>query len=341
MSDLSKNPSAGPVYFLHIPKTAGTSLTEFLQSHFDPDASNPLESFGSFLTTPRETLDRYQFLGGHFYFDVEKLLGRRPRIVTVLRDPVERAISHYHHARRETKHYAHEIVKNQSLLDFARDPRMLPLHANYQTRYLGLELDHRALAEDVIKGDGAGSSIEQQLEGFAPGGFDDPAMLDRARRRLAECAFVGIAEWLDPTIQLLAHQFGWPLPAAAPKRNLNFQPPSIDDETAEAIAILRRTSSQCAELYRWASRDFAERWGRFVDSHPELGLLKVQLVSDDERLYKSQIAARDRVIENLRLRIIELEGDVERYRALASAPAAESPPLATRFLSHFLGRKAS
>ena len=95
--------------FLHIPKTAGSSLRNALSQVYRPgtqlylyDAPGPgrtmdLESFQALAPEERS---RPRFIAGHFYFGVHTLVPRPAQYVTVVRDPVERVISLYHHYRR-------------------------------------------------------------------------------------------------------------------------------------------------------------------------------------------------------------------------------------------------
>lgn len=83
--------------FLHIAKTAGTSLVAHLR-HLLPEGS--VLSHGDFLDLPNEDLslekmEGYQVLSGHFgYSHIQSYLPNS-HSVTFLRDPVERVLSFY------------------------------------------------------------------------------------------------------------------------------------------------------------------------------------------------------------------------------------------------------
>ncbi|MEP1471052.1 MAG: sulfotransferase family 2 domain-containing protein [Halieaceae bacterium] len=86
------------VVFLHIAKTAGTSIIHFFQQRL---SAEKICSHGDFLTFPERgdlfqaQLRRYQFVSGHFgYADVEPLL-KESYSFTFLRDPVDRVLSLY------------------------------------------------------------------------------------------------------------------------------------------------------------------------------------------------------------------------------------------------------
>lgn len=86
------------VVFLHIAKTAGTSIVQFFRDRLPPET---LCSHGDFLAFPEDefefqkTLRQYQFVSGHFgYSDVMPLLPNAYSF-TFLRDPIDRVLSLY------------------------------------------------------------------------------------------------------------------------------------------------------------------------------------------------------------------------------------------------------
>lgn len=89
---------ARKVVFLHIAKTAGTSITHFFSSRMP---AHSICSHGDFLAFPRRSgaplrsLAQYQFISGHFgYSDIAYLLPQAYSF-TFLRDPVDRVLSFY------------------------------------------------------------------------------------------------------------------------------------------------------------------------------------------------------------------------------------------------------
>lgn len=89
------------VYYLHIPKTAGTSFIATLDSLFDYNSIYPEKVWHELLKKPPNDLGKYKLIRGHFGYNVLPLLHKKPIYLTMLRDPIERTISQYEHIRRD------------------------------------------------------------------------------------------------------------------------------------------------------------------------------------------------------------------------------------------------
>jgi len=95
--------------FIHIPKTAGTSLRQAMASAYKPSErlylydAPQLEGAmlrSDFVRLPVERRAELRFVMGHFAFGLHREIPRESRYVVVLRDPVERVVSHYYHYRQ-------------------------------------------------------------------------------------------------------------------------------------------------------------------------------------------------------------------------------------------------
>jgi len=129
---------AQPVVVLHIPKTAGTSLRRLIQENCLPEDIFYIYSEDSQFTTVRDfnklTLEEksgYKIFMGHIAFNPKMFAGLNPTYITLVRDPVERVISYYHHVMRRQEWKD----KNISLLKYIETSGDGQI-SNHQTRML-------------------------------------------------------------------------------------------------------------------------------------------------------------------------------------------------------------
>lgn len=100
------------VIFLHIPKTGGRSLQNILLRKYSPrevvtDAHKKLDEIAEW---PEERKRRIRYLQGHFIYGAHKVLPQECSYITMLREPVDRVISHYYFIKRSSSHPLHDVV---------------------------------------------------------------------------------------------------------------------------------------------------------------------------------------------------------------------------------------
>ena len=206
------------VLFLHLPKTAGTTLESVIYGQFDEGedgywrrppgwvipgayryfdvwlvAENGLASFfrDSPAEPPGQAVDLIagpdvKVVMGHFSFGIHELLPGPTTYVTMLRDPVDRVVSLYHHLLEhpEDTPYHQEMSRNADSLERFVTAARCKETDNDQTR--------RIAGEDP------------------PFGACTPALLHRAKENLAaHFSVVGITERFDESLMLMVRTLGW------------------------------------------------------------------------------------------------------------------------------------
>ena len=99
-------------FFVHVQKTAGTTLYRRLQRQFGADAIYPNETDGDTVTAvivPEHLVERWRVrdgairvVTGHFPLCTTELLDGEFATMTVLREPVARTLSYLRHHRKLT-----------------------------------------------------------------------------------------------------------------------------------------------------------------------------------------------------------------------------------------------
>ena len=243
--------------FLHIPKTAGTTVHHILLNCFPGGRIFTNAERGNNQKVDPSTFD---FVSGHFNYSylIERgLTGHR--IVTIFRDPVGRALSHFYFLKQdrlldlveqEDEAYdqselelAREVVAKARENDLADFIRKEPFLANitlgdYQTRLMG--------APDKL----------------AP---LDSSHLDLAMQHLRDCFFVGLTERMNESIALLCRRMGWP--QILPQGSLNSnkenkgkrqQPPELLQALSELNRMDQVLYDEAKKLFEAALKDPVE-----------------------------------------------------------------------------------
>jgi hypothetical protein len=237
--------------FLHLPKTAGTSLREFVQRQYAPEAFFPCyggeleltSANGQFIRRLRERPNESRAVYGHFSFGVHQLfqLGRC-RYFTLLRDPVERVVSFFEHQKRDPDSRLHADIAAGMTLDDVLTSHAAPEVNNHTVRALSVDIA-RFLSMDAI-----GQLVCGEYDASEP--FDQvlgPFHLARAIHNIeTSFAFVGICERYDYSMERLALGMGWRL---EPASRLNVNPGRRPELNAKTRALIERHNDLDQQLY--------------------------------------------------------------------------------------------
>lgn len=190
-------------YFLHIPKTAGTSVREMLLNNFGEKVS-PIRGWDDLRSPDAPSLDQYDVFSGHLGISFLKLLDRPTIAFTFLRNPVDRTLSHFMHVKRDPFHPYHRYASGMALLDFLDDPITLPLVYNFQSRYLAYELTGLECLPRVAPNDGTNGRLSVIWEAMSFG-MSDHDIRTQALASLDKLHFVCFAECFDESVLRLTN----------------------------------------------------------------------------------------------------------------------------------------
>ena len=165
------------ILFDHLPKCGGTSLRVYLQAHypirktFSTDASSPAASVNAFKLLSQRKRHGYDLVKGHLAHELLDYVHPEVLRVTVLREPVDRIISHYYYASRTPVHYLYPKIHEaeMSLEDYATSDLDCELRNWYTTHFSGLSV------EDAERNPEASiaSAVDVMLNGYDIIGFLD------------------------------------------------------------------------------------------------------------------------------------------------------------------------
>ncbi len=227
--------------FLHIPKAGGTTLHRIIERNYRKnvifsirayDIDSIRKSIDELKNLPEMQRARLKVLRGHMPFGLHEHLPQPSTYITMLRNPVDRVLSHYYYARQRPDHYLHDEARRMNLRDYVCSGISAELE-NGQVRLLS----------GVKEVDGINGSEPCSTE-----------TLEIAKRNLREhFAVVGITERFDEFLILLKRELGF--------RNVFYIPLNITrdkKDTPNDTSFIAEHNKLDMELYRYACKMFDE-----------------------------------------------------------------------------------
>jgi hypothetical protein len=222
--------------FLHVPKTAGSSIRTLLKQNYAAESmigfSGELKPLAWYRSAPPEFKHRHTLVHGHFPYGLHEGVPAYTYF-TFLRDPVDRHFSDFHFLKRYEPH---------------------PMHARIASGEIGLAewadiFERQPMYRNIITGYVSGEGAERQ---------SDRASLERAKfNLLRDFTFCGLTERFDESVLILARRLGW-LSVFYLTKNVSTDRVVPDDLRQRTRANLELDE----ELYAFARREF--------DAAPEL-----------------------------------------------------------------------
>ena len=225
------------VLLTHVPKTAGTSIRKSVFDHVVEDKD--VHRF----TGVRSALKHgksFKLLVGHYPYGVHWLYSMEsPQYFVMLREPVDRAVSHYYFIQScDTDSYQHPRLKDVKSRTLAGLYEM-PEYQNMQTCFVA------GLSWQLI---GRQLNLNNVLGKY---------VLWRAKKNLLDSyqAF-GLKERFDESVRIFATRAGTNPKAAERKHKKTPDRPSVADLDASVVQSIRANNTLDVALYEFAATQF-------------------------------------------------------------------------------------
>jgi len=163
------------IFFMHIPKTAGTSFRFFLEKSVAQSGGTYRQGYDSyhdyqtFITTEHSnSVEKYDLICGHYPYNVIKFFPPETVVVTVFRDPIERCLSHIKHEIAYKKQLAKPVQSDiNEYIVIPRNEMFLKTLSNLYVKYLSYHgFPNVVAAENELSIDKAIQNSQNILYGF-------------------------------------------------------------------------------------------------------------------------------------------------------------------------------
>ncbi|MFC4302199.1 sulfotransferase family 2 domain-containing protein [Cohnella boryungensis] len=210
------------LFFMHIPKTAGSSIHQILYRQYDGRlgvvAGQGPDEWDELLSVPDHGLD---CVFGHYGYGLHRCSVRPHEYTTMVRDPIEAMLSYYFYIAAQPSHWLYPYAAELTMTQFFDMPNEI------------LDLFFRDYQSAFIVG-------------------RRPASAQEAIRALqAHFPLVGITELYHESVYLMKRRYGW---GAVEVFHVNATPnrPTREQIDPEALDRIKRLIGIDIRLYRFA-----------------------------------------------------------------------------------------
>lgn len=231
------------LYFIHVPKCAGTTFINIVDQHFTIGEILPTHYDLKKLETEisNEQLAGYRFLRGHIPYDtLIPRLPALPRMITFLRDPVAQFISYFQMRQR------------------VPDPLV-----GIQSTLAGLSLEELLEHELMLRfANNATVSIGGRLP--AQASKDRIPNLELAKERLKTFDFVGITERFNDSLDLFSYIFNFYPISAYETLNVSPDREKRQEISPDLMARIAEVQKYDIELYQFGLKILEEKYQQML-----------------------------------------------------------------------------
>ncbi|GLB62015.1 sulfotransferase family protein [Cytobacillus sp. NCCP-133] len=218
------------IIFIHIPKTAGTSMRKIIEKQYTVLQSRYYyngyqDAFNRLKGTPQSKLNTVKWIQGHFQFGLHEAISNPVEYITMLRHPVDRVISFYYFLRENPRHPLNHIAKSLNLTEFI-------------------------MSEDKIIQDGIYNLQTTLISG------DGTPSFEKAKKNIDEhFMMVGITERFNESIFLMRKKLGWKVPYLS-RQNVTRSRPKLAQVSENVKKIIEQKNEFDFQLYEYGKAIF-------------------------------------------------------------------------------------
>ena len=231
--------SAEKYLIMHIPKCAGTTLRKMIEEHCGSSSLVQLYSRKNQFGQPNKPITGYQedYVIGHFGIDYFKDADHGRKVITFMRDPIDRVLSHYYYWRStEQAGIGPKLAKCLSLADFLKSDLLA-----VRRQISNLQAWMFVANIDMMNRHRYACVSQDELYEMAISNLD---LFD----------FIGLTETFDRDIRYLNDRYAWGAGYSYAIANITAARKRVDELDDETIELLRGVTALDRRLYRYVKR---------------------------------------------------------------------------------------
>lgn len=220
------HPLQKPFLFLHVAKTAGSTLSSVFKRSERPTKFTHTWAHPKIQDMP--SIIQKDIVFGHFRYGLHYYFNRSCTYMTVLRDPIDRVVSHYYYHRQHKKDPGHDFAMNRTFEQWIIDS---PAGNNEQTRQLSGLRTQFNITEEI---------------------------LDMAMYHMRQFAVVGLTEKYHETLIMMRHIAGLKVTRYRAV-NKGVKRPKLADVPEATVELIKQRNWADIELYKLAKEIFEKQ----------------------------------------------------------------------------------
>lgn len=252
------------IYFLHIPKTAGTSFSFYLDSFYEPDETMPYKLYRHLLKDDKviDNIKNYKLYRGHFgYSFIDDIFSEDLIKISFFRDPVERTISQYNHYLIDSVNsdFVDKDIKDleiKNLDNLLENDDWVSSLSNVQTKHIISNIRIDYILNNNKKNE---KYVFGQDPFFRSIKYDD-ILIEEAVSRIDNLDYILLNEFYEESILLMSYYMDLPIKDYTIKKMVLPKTVSKKDLSVNTLKILKNINNTDISIYDYVRKIF---WKRF------------------------------------------------------------------------------
>ena len=227
------------IIFLHIPKTAGLSMTEVIANEYKRKNMFYINLLNTqeFIELSLQEKEKIHMVLGHQIFGMHEYFSNDAKYITLLRNPINRVISTYYYIKRrpQNKFYDKIHSENISLKDFVKNDDYFKQVFNGQTKLIaGLD---KGIAKKHVSENTYNKAIENLDKHFV---------------------VVGLTERFDEYMLMLKNELNWSYPFYV-RQNVAKKIEKPAEVSTEIKKIIAEKNEYDIKLYNYVKENYQKK----------------------------------------------------------------------------------